>query len=489
MPQKEDAGPVVIPGVLRPPAVRLPQPALLVPALLFSACLTVFLLARRVDFGYDGWIMFKVTESMVVRHSFQITDPVWHANEPYAYFGLGVSLAMLPLFAAGQLLFGNGGRLLPLYEPGITALTVVALYRLLRELGCSWTRSLVLAVGYAFGTLAWHYSTTIFSEPLLALALTLAVLWLLVYRRSGRRRWLAGAGSAAGIALLARWDSTLLVVLPLSIYAFFLVWRGGRGVSHQAVAVATFSLPVAAALGINLAYDWVRYHDALSTGVAFPSLFSTPLVVGLYGLLLSPGAGLLVYVPVLVFSGIAYPSFLRRWRAEALLVLGLVVLRLLFYARWANWDGHEWGPRFLVPILPMLVIPLAFLPPRGWLRGAAVAVGVASVAIEVVGQLVPYSTILWPRTAPVVVSTLHLRDPSGSSCLCSWLVDQAAATAMDFDVRFAPLVGQVRLLLAGTIDPAWRTAPLATGVILLAVAAVLTLLLRMAARLDTRAAG
>ncbi len=59
-----------------------------------------------------------------------------------------------------------------LYGPLVTALTAWVLFRLLRELGASTSRALAITFTFAFGTLAWHYSTTIFSEPLVALGMT-----------------------------------------------------------------------------------------------------------------------------------------------------------------------------------------------------------------------------------------------------------------------------------------------------------------------------
>jgi hypothetical protein len=280
------------------------------------------------------------------------------------------------------------------------------------------------------------------------------------------------------------------VVAPIAIYAAFQVLRSVPQWPGRLRAFAGFSSPIAAALAVNLWYDWLRYGNVFTvgTGKALEGGFSTPLWTGLYGLLLSPGAGLLVYVPLLIFSAALFPRFYRRARPEALLLLSLLLLRLLFYARWSFWDGRDWGPRFLVPLLPLLLLPLVVLPARRWIRAAALALAGAGLAIEVLGQVVPYDTIVWPQTAPLVVRTLQLHDPSGSTCLCSWVVDQAASAAMDFQPRFAPLVRQVVLLGEGVVDPSWSGgAPVRAT--LLAVAAMLALALFRAARRTAPAPG
>src|SRR2546423_12050983 len=87
---------------------------------LFALVLGVCLLALRVDFGYDGQMMYRVTESLALRHSLQVQDPVWHSNEPYAYFGLGVSLLLLPFFGLGSMIGGDRSRFIVLYGPLVT---------------------------------------------------------------------------------------------------------------------------------------------------------------------------------------------------------------------------------------------------------------------------------------------------------------------------------------------------------------------------------
>jgi hypothetical protein len=47
---------------------------------LFALVLGVGLLALRTDFGYDGQMMYKITESLALRHSLQVQDRSWHAN-------------------------------------------------------------------------------------------------------------------------------------------------------------------------------------------------------------------------------------------------------------------------------------------------------------------------------------------------------------------------------------------------------------------------
>src|SRR5260370_29113876 len=122
--------------------------------------------------------------------------------------------------------------LITTFEPIVTALTVVALLSLLVELGVSHRRAFVVALLYAFGSLAWAYSGVLYSEPLVGLCTVAGVLFVRRSERTpppypppqareGKLLWLLAAGGAAALALFARWDSALLVIVPLTGYVAY----------------------------------------------------------------------------------------------------------------------------------------------------------------------------------------------------------------------------------------------------------------------------
>jgi hypothetical protein len=189
-------------------------------ALFLVLAFTYWACVRRY-LPYDGDMMVRVTRSLVMHHSFRIQDPVLHLNEPYAFYGLAVSLLLVPLFAAGQWLFSDGTILLTAFEPIVTALTVVVLMNLLVNLGASWRRAMTVALIYGFASLAWAYSGVLYSEPLVGLCTVSSLLFLRYYERDGAWRWLLFGGAAAALGLLARWDSALLVVVPITGYVVY----------------------------------------------------------------------------------------------------------------------------------------------------------------------------------------------------------------------------------------------------------------------------
>jgi len=417
-------------------AAAAPRPERL-SLLLFAITAFVYLLSGKTFFGYDGEMMYRVSESIVLRHSIQIVDPIYHTNQPYAAYAIGLSLLMVPLVAVGAVLFHDPRLLVTLLEPAVTALTVVALNRLLVDLGCSWRRSVAIAVGYAFGTLAWHYSGVLFTEPVIGLCLVVAVLGMLRHRRGGGIGSLVIAGTAAGVAVLMRWDSVLTAVGPVGLCVAWVLARTPAPIRLRILKLAAFSGPVAIAIGIDLFYDWLRFGRPLGGAYAADPLgFSTPIVKGVFGLLLSPGVGLFIYTPVLLMSVLAFPWFYGRWKVEAALILALFAVRVVFFARYWAWEGGAtWGPRFLVPLIPLMLVPIAFLPRERRLEVLAIALATVGLAIQVLGQLVPYGlyygTVVPQLTTQLGICHGCLPYPGPQS--------EAVNTVTDFDWRYAPL--------------------------------------------------
>lgn len=69
------------------------------------------------------------------------------------------------------------------------------------------------------------------------------------------------------------------------------------------------------------------------------ALWSTPLLQGLAGLLLSPGRGLLVYSPIFVLSIVGAAIAWRRGGDPLLRALSVgIALTVVVYARWVSWS-------------------------------------------------------------------------------------------------------------------------------------------------------
>jgi hypothetical protein len=201
-------------------------------------------------------------------------------------------------------------------------------------------------------------------------------------------------------------------------------------------------------LALVVVYNLIRFHAPLETGYGEEAgAWSTPFFVGLRGLLLSPGRGALWYCPALIAGFAFLPRLWRRSREAALIAgLSLPVLALL-YARWWLWEGGWcWGPRFLLPGLPLALLPLAafFLGEgRAFLRRLTAGLMGLSALIALSALLVNFADFYaWMRRyAQAHAEVLAARGYENYYGLLRWEWDCSPLIAYwSFPVRNHPLV-------------------------------------------------
>ena len=397
----------------------------------------------------DGVVMAEVTRSIVDRGEVSIPHYPIHegfgnfgqlhedgSRRYYAKFGLGVSLAAVPTYVLGGTLAplaGSGERgifavhrqrgengdpanpwrqirydvspesfesafatyvmswINPLIVAGILALVFACCI----ELGH--TRGVALAVASFAGlaTPLLHYSKTFFSEPLAGLMITGSFLCLL---RGARTRSLWSylvAGLCLGAAVLTK-TAHVIMLLPVGVCLAWQFKRQPRPVGWREFAASGLGFGVFA-LVIAL-YNYARFGEFTETGYGVEvEAWTTPFFEGLGGLLISPGRGLLLYFPgtVLCLWGLT-----RLWRRSAPAALFAALSMALFavvYAKWYMWEGGWcWGPRFLIPVLPVFLLPVADV--FAGMRKARPAVVVlvcllvlASILVSASGVMVNYA--------------------------------------------------------------------------------------------------
>ncbi len=386
----------------------------------FLLALYALLAGLRVDTD-DGELVYQVARSIMLRGDYNIPAPegghsyygAWGADgRYYSPTGLGASLSMLPFYGFGALIGRVTGWATHGYVTRATvalrnivagALTGWALLHLARRLGYSERAAVFGSLASVLATPFVVYTKTTFSEPLLALLLTLAMAAVIEPTRQAQSgaahcavlwRWLS-AGSALGFAFLVK-PIAITVVPAFSAYAL-LRHRDTRRWS----ALGALALPLGIGIGATGWYNALRFGSVLQTGYSGIHFGLAPWA-GLYGLLLSPGKGLLLYCPLVVLGALGWRRLAARRPGPAWLILGSATLYLCAHAIYSEWAGGGcWGPRLIVPIVPLLVLPLG-----EWLdaqRGQRLRELAAAllVAVSLVIQL-PALAVHWGRSAHAV---------------------------------------------------------------------------------------
>ncbi len=367
---------------------------------LLFACLYALSIANGF-YSSDGEVMFQTTAALVERHAFALArDPglpqivPGQAGAWYSKYDPGLSLLMVPFYVAGDWVAAiNAAHRYRV--AAIAVLFVPALAAGLALAGSVWAglhgvpdvalrAALRIALAAGLASPLWWYGRTLFAEAVLACALAWSAA-LLVARpgRDGSVAWhvlLAGIVAGLGIATRA----------AFGVYIPALVWLSGSSTSgrQRAGRWAVFALGTVPGLAIVLAHNALRFGDPLASGYAGEG-FTTPAWKGVAGLLVSPGKGIAWHAPPLLLGVMLWPR-LRRVapRLAWFLVLAWVPALLVFGTWWA-WDGGwSWGPRFLVPLIPLSLLPLVVLPDRAAWRIAFGVLVLAGVLVNLPALLV-----------------------------------------------------------------------------------------------------
>jgi hypothetical protein len=229
----------------------------------------------------------------------------------------------------------------------------------------------ITALIAGLATTWWPYTKMDFSEPL---TLTIAFLGF-VLMRFGRP--FTGMLIAA-FTLAIRADS-IAIVGPLVVW-YLLANRSVRACVQMAVAIAP-------SIALVLLGNYVRYHSLLDHGYA-DERFSNPLLVGVYGMLLSSGKSILLFSPPLLLGLLGWKAFAARPRthSDAWLFLTIWVAQVMLFAKWWDWSSDDaWGVRFLIPGVLLMCIPMVAILDR---RALVIPVVAAGIAVQLLGVLV-----------------------------------------------------------------------------------------------------
>lgn len=478
--------------------------------LLIGLLLTVYTLSNSGRFHVvDEVSLFAVTESLGLRGQVDTNAVAWTqwVNSPgevlgafgpegdvYSKKGIGPALLALPWYMllkfVTRLNIAVGLVQSTLLWNGlITALVGAIVWLSAVRLGYDDRVGAILGLLYGLATIAWPYANQFFGEPVSALGLMIAFYGLLSWGVTLRARWAFVAGAGAALAILTVTAHVLLVGL-LALYAVATTMLDAGGAQSDVgrtmpdhnrepagdrtstliKGLALFAAPGLVAAAALLWYNFARFGNPFETGYHFGAGegFTTPVLDGLYGLLLSPYRGVFWFTPLFFASVAAFIPFIRRHRLEGILIGGMsAVLLVLYSVWWMWWAGFAWGPRFLVPMAPFGVLLLApvveglvqrvaaaWRDEPGWrqrLRAPGVAgwllIGLAAVSLVVQAASVTVNFVNYE----ILLRSLYPTD--WSDPLAFGPPAQSLGDLLD-----SPVAGQFNLMqlgLAANTDLAW----------------------------------
>lgn len=355
---------------------------------------------------YGGWNVntrLNLVFALVERHSFAIDDyhEVYETGDKAFFNGhfysdkiIGLPLLAAPAYWVGRTIAGESlsypaayflSKAFAVALPG--AVSALLFWLLAVRTGTPPRRAVVLTAFAIFGTMWFGYGT-IFYPYVPALACVLGAVYLTLFPPAGRltvANCLA-VGGLLGYALLCD------MIFGLSVFGAGVIWllrlldqggvygqrafaqmRGDRSrLRFLALLGVVFWVGVLVPLSIFFAYTYsifgtvampyrYEYNQTFQEGMS-GGLFGVqaPNLAVMYFILIHPFRGLFFWSPVVLAGLVGCVLALRQYGKRFLLgAMGLwcfvayVIFNAGYYMWWGGWGM---GPRFLIPMLPWVML-------------------------------------------------------------------------------------------------------------------------------------
>lgn len=342
-------------------------------------------------YSSDEVFYFRLTQSLVDETSLEIEPYLGYDHSKYMP---GQSIAGIPLYSLSKLflaLFPNfpNPALLILVFLHLTNILIgagicVVFYKFGRDLGYGVKSSLAGSLALGLTTTFLPYSKQYFADPLVALFILLSVRFLyLSFREKTGKAILAGV--FFGCAVLTKIDTALLLI-PLVMALFY----DRNDLKRRTI---NFFLGMAPFVILLLIYNHLNYGSAFNAGYERQE-FASPFLSGLFGLLFSPSRGLFIFSPCVILFFFGLKKFRRKFPMLFFICLVIVISKIAILAKWFSWQGGWcWGPRLLLPIIPLLLLPAFEIfenwkEQKGVIRITTLGLLIAGFSIQIIGSLV-----------------------------------------------------------------------------------------------------
>ncbi|MCK4329508.1 hypothetical protein KAX02_06660, partial [candidate division WOR-3 bacterium] len=324
-------------------------------------------------YSYDDVIKLKVTKSIIERRTIAIGEP-GEDKMVFSPFPIGPSIAYIPLYLLGRFISSHNSSFpaeeiiefcVSWYNIPITALIIVFFYFLLIDVGYNKKSSLLTSIILGLGTQLWPYSKQLWSEPTVALLLIISLIIFNKYKRMPCVSKALFLGIFVGLYGCFR-PETIICGIPF-IVAVCVIPKNTR-FDKRLIYLVSFIIGIAIFYSSNFIYNYARYNSffdfGYSTSTDKLTSVSTYLNLGFFKgfgrLFFSLSKSIIVFsFPIILFF-FSFKKFYSHNRTIALLLIAeiLLVTGLFCFKGGSSWS---WGPRYLVYIVPLFILPLVVL--------------------------------------------------------------------------------------------------------------------------------
>jgi hypothetical protein len=366
---------------------------------------------------WDGMVTFLLTESMALKHTAQLHPEIpgiSNANttnrvnamlihevgnykaltgkyfewllqsrplEPvYASRSLLLPAIGLPFYLAAVFLSVDALSFLALsVNSVIIALTSLVIFAFALDVYGSRRIALILGLIFAGCSFVLPYNNSLFPQPLQGLCIISGIFFLhkarhinfsyicqFTLKRKASRiagyQYTVLSGTLFGLSVIASPISGLFI--PAYIICSIIYLRKNKKL------LLSFVVTLVVLLIITALLNYIRFgsFSEFGYGAQYGAFSLNREWQGLIGLLLSPGKGVIFYFPAIVLLPLAIKYSFRLQTSLCFLAVYVFVALWIYFGTLLvggesrSWSGAiAWGPRYLIPLLPLVVVLLGGL--------------------------------------------------------------------------------------------------------------------------------
>jgi hypothetical protein len=247
------------------------------------------------------------------------------------------------------------------YGPLFTSLSVAVFFLILRSFEISSKNAVYLSFFYGLTTMAWAYSQTSLSSPPMIFFVLLGFYFLKNWEIHNHPRYLILSGFCLGLGFLTRNDS-ILFIIPIFLFTLYFI----KSRKNKIQSFVGFVIPLISAYGIHHLIQNIRFgSSSVTVGDTVSGIVSggnsNPVLMNIFGLFFSPGVGLFTFSPILLGVFVGFVDLYKKNKQSCILILAFLAMFVFTFGPLNFWHGlNGWGSRYLLPLIPFLLIPLAF---------------------------------------------------------------------------------------------------------------------------------
>lgn len=309
-----------------------------------------------------GSMLIEVVDPVVM----EIVPKIEKTDKIYSQYGLGLVAIFLPIVGMGKLIGMASGIeqrviidfLLSFYNIPFAILGLYFFRSILVRLGISEYKATFCMLLLFFCTGFWKYSVTDFSE-ITQVAFLLGAINSSLLERSSKWKWVS-----FWCALLVAIKLVYVILLP--VFFAYSIWSETERIKFK-VSIkrffdfSFFLFPVVVFLALM---NYVRFGNILESGYGSQAAFSLEFFRrDWFDYLFSMQRGIFPFNPILLFSLFGWFFLPKENRKFFFFIGSIIIFWFIIMCLWKSLQGgYCWGNRLLIPILPLLLLPIAFIP-------------------------------------------------------------------------------------------------------------------------------